>query len=112
MASTVDDALLSGPSASRYKISTSRPSRVEVHFSDGALERQAVEAPRGSEPKFASEGDVVEKFPKLGYCTYGDVQADCRTGCSDMINRSGVGAGREESIRTMPTRHFRSKKPP
>jgi aconitate decarboxylase len=39
--------------------------RVEVHFTDGTRETETVEAPRGSERKFASEHDVVDKFRKL-----------------------------------------------
>jgi 2-methylcitrate dehydratase PrpD len=39
--------------------------RVEVHFTDGTCETETVEAPRGSEQKFAGERDVVEKFRKL-----------------------------------------------
>ena len=50
--------------------------RVEMQFADGTLESETVEAPRGSEQKFASEADVVEKFRKLAHRTCGDVQAD------------------------------------
>jgi aconitate decarboxylase len=39
--------------------------RVAVHLTDGARYEETVEAPRGSEQKFASEADVVEKFHKL-----------------------------------------------
>jgi 2-methylcitrate dehydratase PrpD len=39
--------------------------RVEVHLRDGTRHDEMVEAPRGSENKFASESDVVEKFRKL-----------------------------------------------
>jgi aconitate decarboxylase len=39
--------------------------RVEVHLRDGTRHDETVEAPRGSENKFASESDVVEKFKKL-----------------------------------------------
>jgi 2-methylcitrate dehydratase PrpD len=38
---------------------------LEVHLKDGTREQETVEAPRGSEQKFANEGDVVEKFAKL-----------------------------------------------
>lgn len=38
---------------------------VEVHFTDGSRQDETVEAPRGSEHKFASEADVVDKFSKL-----------------------------------------------
>jgi aconitate decarboxylase len=39
--------------------------RVEVELTDGTRLCETIEAPRGSEQKFASEGDVVDKFYKL-----------------------------------------------
>jgi 2-methylcitrate dehydratase PrpD len=39
--------------------------RVEVHLADGSVLERAVETPRGSEPNFASESQVVAKFEKL-----------------------------------------------
>jgi 2-methylcitrate dehydratase PrpD len=39
--------------------------RVEVILNDGGLVERAVEAPRGSEPHFASEAQVVAKFETL-----------------------------------------------
>lgn len=39
--------------------------RVEVHLADGGVLERAMEAPRGSEPDFASEAQVVAKFEKL-----------------------------------------------
>jgi 2-methylcitrate dehydratase PrpD len=39
--------------------------RVELSLRDGTLLEQTVEAPRGSERRFADQGDVVEKFEKL-----------------------------------------------
>jgi 2-methylcitrate dehydratase PrpD len=39
--------------------------RVEVFLKDGTLLKETVEAPRGSEERFASRNDVVEKFEKL-----------------------------------------------
>ncbi len=45
--------------AHRHKV------RVEVHFGDGAVERETREAPRGSEQSFASADDIVAKFRKL-----------------------------------------------
>ena len=39
--------------------------RVEVHLAGGVVLERAVEAPRGSEPNFASEAQVVAKFDKL-----------------------------------------------
>ena len=50
--------------------------RVEMHFIDGTQENETEEAPRGSEQKFASEADVVEKFRKLARRTCGDAQAE------------------------------------
>ena len=39
--------------------------RVELHLKDGTRMDRTVEAARGSEQKFASEADIVEKFEKL-----------------------------------------------
>jgi 2-methylcitrate dehydratase PrpD len=39
--------------------------RVEVILNDGGRLERCVETPRGSEPNFAGEGQVVEKFEKL-----------------------------------------------
>ncbi len=39
--------------------------RVEAHLKDGSVLERAVESPRGSEPHFASEAQVVAKFEKL-----------------------------------------------
>jgi len=50
--------------------------RVEVHFADGTQEAETVEAPRGSEQKFASEADVVDKFRKLARRTCSDAEAE------------------------------------
>jgi aconitate decarboxylase len=50
--------------------------RVDVQFNDGTLTSETVEAPRGSEHKFASEADVVEKFRKLARRTLSDAQAE------------------------------------
>jgi 2-methylcitrate dehydratase PrpD len=50
--------------------------RLEVHFADGTRETETVEAPRGSEQKFASEADVVEKFRKLARRTCSDAEAE------------------------------------
>jgi aconitate decarboxylase len=50
--------------------------RVDVHFTDGTQESETMEAPRGSERKFASEADVVEKFRKLARRTLSDPQAE------------------------------------
>jgi aconitate decarboxylase len=50
--------------------------RVDVAFMDGTAESETVEAPRGSEQKFAREADVVEKFRKLARRAVADAQAD------------------------------------
>ncbi len=50
--------------------------RVEIHLGGGAKLVETVEAPRGSERKFASEADVVEKFRKLARRVCGDAQAE------------------------------------
>jgi 2-methylcitrate dehydratase PrpD len=39
--------------------------RVELHLKDGTRMERTVESARGSEHKFASEADIVEKFEKL-----------------------------------------------
>jgi aconitate decarboxylase len=39
--------------------------RVELHLRDGTRMERTVESARGSEHKFASEADIVEKFEKL-----------------------------------------------
>jgi aconitate decarboxylase len=50
--------------------------RVDVQLIGGAVESETVKAPRGSEKKFASEVDVVEKFRKLARCAVPEQQAD------------------------------------
>jgi len=50
--------------------------RVETLFTDGSREAETVEAPRGSEQKFASEADVTEKFRKLARAVMTEAQAD------------------------------------
>jgi 2-methylcitrate dehydratase PrpD len=49
---------------------------VNVQFVDGASASETVEAPRGSEQKFATEADVVEKFRKLARYAVPDAQAE------------------------------------
>jgi 2-methylcitrate dehydratase PrpD len=56
--------------AHRHKV------RVEVHFRDGAIERETREAPRGSEQSFASTDDIVAKFRKLTRGVMADKQQD------------------------------------
>lgn len=48
--------------------------RVKVSLKDGTVLEQTVEAPRGSERRFASHDDVVEKFEKLASHTLPDNQ--------------------------------------
>ena len=64
--------------------------RVDVEFTDGTVECETVEAPRGSEQKFASEADVVDKFRKLARRTLSDTQAerivDLALGCDKLAD--------------------------
>jgi 2-methylcitrate dehydratase PrpD len=39
--------------------------RVEVHLTDGSTLQHHMETPRGSEPNFAGEAEVIAKFDKL-----------------------------------------------
>ena len=48
--------------------------RVEIHLKDGTRLEETVEAQRGSETKFATEADVVEKFEKLAKHVFPDSQ--------------------------------------
>jgi aconitate decarboxylase len=50
--------------------------RVEVRHKNGEIHEQTVEAPRGSEQKFASEEDVIDKFRKLAGTRMKDSQID------------------------------------
>jgi aconitate decarboxylase len=50
--------------------------RLEIQFADGTSETETVEAPRGSEQKFASEADVVDKFRKLARAVFADAEID------------------------------------
>src|SRR5579871_4178254 len=67
--------------------------RVDVQFTDAVVERETVEAPRGSEQNFATEAEVVEKFRKLAGHTVSDMQAgrivDFVLGCDKLAD---VGA--------------------
>jgi aconitate decarboxylase len=49
---------------------------VEIHFTDGTVERETCEAPRGSEKSFASEADITSKFGKLARNVMPDSQRD------------------------------------
>jgi 2-methylcitrate dehydratase PrpD len=50
--------------------------RVEVRLRNGEFEKATVEAPRGSEQKFASEEDVIGKFRKLAGTRMKELQVD------------------------------------
>jgi len=50
--------------------------RVEVELLDGTRLAESVEAPRGSEHKFASESDVLDKFRKLTQRVLPPAQSD------------------------------------
>jgi 2-methylcitrate dehydratase PrpD len=50
--------------------------RVEVLLKDGTQMQETVEAPRGSEQKFAGAGDVIEKFRKLAGRRIAPAQVD------------------------------------
>ena len=64
--------------------------RVELHFTDGSRQDETVEAPRGSEQKFASETDVVDKFRKLTRGVLGESGAsrieDMVLGCDKLAD--------------------------
>jgi 2-methylcitrate dehydratase PrpD len=68
--------------------------RVEIEFTDGSLASETVEAPRGSEQKFASEADVVEKFRKLAQPALSDRQAEriveLVLGCEKLADVGGL----------------------
>jgi 2-methylcitrate dehydratase PrpD len=50
--------------------------RVEAHLADGTRYEETMEAPRGSEQKFASESEVVAKFTKLSRRVLPDATAE------------------------------------
>lgn len=64
--------------------------QVEVQFIDQTRDSEIVEAPRGSEQKFASEADIVEKFRKLARRRFEDAQVDriveLVLGCDKLAN--------------------------
>lgn len=64
-----DPAITALGSRFRHKV------RVEVHLTDGTVHEEALEAPRGSEKSFATEGDIVEKFMKLAVKALPESQA-------------------------------------
>jgi 2-methylcitrate dehydratase PrpD len=48
----------------------------EVHLNDGTVMKRTVEAARGSEKKFASDAEVIEKFEKLAVKALPKAQVD------------------------------------
>ena len=50
--------------------------RVEVRLKNGEVHEETVEAPRGSESKFASDQDVIDKFRKLAGTRLATPRAD------------------------------------
>ncbi|HTV27248.1 MAG TPA: MmgE/PrpD family protein [Xanthobacteraceae bacterium] len=65
-----DPAITALGAGARHKV------RVEVHFRDGAVERETREAPRGSERSFASADEIAAKFRKLTKATISSKQQD------------------------------------
>jgi aconitate decarboxylase len=61
--------------------------RIEVHLTDGTRHEETVEAPRGSERRFAGEADVVAKFAKLS-------RRCLRNGEADRIQHLVLGCDR------------------
>jgi aconitate decarboxylase len=68
--------------------------RVEVHLRDGTRLERTVEAPRGSEKKFASDADVIAKFEKLGRRALPASQLarlrDAVMGLDDLADAAGI----------------------
>jgi aconitate decarboxylase len=65
-----DPAITALGAAHRHQV------RIEVHLRDGSVERETREAPRGSEDRFASADDIVNKFRKLTRGVMADKQRD------------------------------------
>lgn len=65
-----DPAITALGSKFRHKV------RVEVHYADGHVETETVEAPRGSEQFFASDADIQGKFLKLATETIAKTRAE------------------------------------
>jgi len=65
-----DPAITALGAGARHKV------RVEVHFRNGAVERETREAPRGSERSFASTDEIAAKFRKLTKATISSKQQD------------------------------------
>jgi 2-methylcitrate dehydratase PrpD len=67
--------------------------RVEVFLKDGTVLTETVEAPRGSEERFASTDDVVEKFNKLaGHTLPGAQVASIRDAVLNLEKLPDAGA--------------------
>jgi len=81
--------------------------RLEIQFADGTSETETVEAPRGSEQKFASEADVVDKFRKLARAVFADAEidriAEMVLGCDKLADIgvlvAALAPGRDEDFR-------------
>jgi len=67
---------------------------VEAHLNDGTVMKRTVEAARGSEKKFATEGEIVEKFEKLAAKALTKAQAarlrDAMLGLEKLKDASGL----------------------
>jgi 2-methylcitrate dehydratase PrpD len=50
--------------------------RVEIRLKNGEIHEETVEAPRGSEKKFATDQDVIDKFRKLAGSRMKELQID------------------------------------
>jgi 2-methylcitrate dehydratase PrpD len=66
----------------------------EAHLNDGTVLKRTVEAGRGSEQKFASDGDIVEKFEKLAAKALPQAQVgrlrDAMLGLDDLADASEI----------------------
>ena len=65
-----DPAITALGSRFRHKV------RVEIRFKQGDVQEETVEAPRGSEKKFATEDDVIAKFRKLSETQFSRAKTD------------------------------------
>ena len=65
-----DPAITALGSRFRHKV------RVEIRFKQGDVQEETVEAPRGSEHKFATEEDVIAKFRKLSETQFSREKTD------------------------------------
>ncbi len=69
-------SVLHDPSITARGLNYRHMVRVEVQLKNGVKLEQTVEAPRGSETSFASEGDIVQKFKKLATHVVSGAKAD------------------------------------